>query len=240
VDATVPPAFQPLLARIPSSLPQPERLNLLCASIATQVESTLEAYRSVMPAQVDFDALKRAYGVILQNWVQAVRAAVDDHDILFPGDIEAGGDVGDLDEESRAAMLEALVARLSAEEQEWEALGAETENVATTATATGGSMIDLPVPLGQGPDVGQLVAQVEAERAEQGGKVGLGTAYGSSVRRIAMDLDRLAATLQSVESLARSADRAADLMQSELVGVTFRGLDHLESPVALIKQLTRQ
>lgn len=94
--------------------------------------------RDFLPEDMDYEELRSAYADVLGRWGQRVREAVARNELLFPGDVEAGGDPGYLDEEARAAMLRALRDKLAREEKEWASLADQSrDSAARVAEAQG-------------------------------------------------------------------------------------------------------
>jgi len=230
-DPSVPEYLRPLLRALPAGASHRDRLNGLCGSIAAQIQQSLELYRSAMPETVDFDGLEGAYGEILGKWTRRVAEAAEASQILFPGDIEAGGDPGELDAEARAAMMRALRDRLRAEEREWEALSDSSREAVDKARQDRARAEE---------SRRRAVAHAQAE-ARSGSQAGvLGRTFAEAHRRAALEVDGLTAMVTGVEGMVRRAERACNLMQQELVDDRFRGLSHVDSPATLIRQLTRR
>jgi len=231
VDPSVPEFLRPILLKLPANGTPQERLVALVELLGHRVLESLEFHKDFLPEDMDYEELRSAYADVLGRWGQRVREAVARNELLFPGDVEAGGDPGYLDEEARAAMLRALRDKLAREEKEWASLADQSRDSAARVAEAQGTV-----------DEHQRAAVAAAKKEVQASsKAGeLSKAYAEAHRRSALQVDSLSAVVSGVEELVRQAESACDLLQAQLVDVKFRAFAHINSPEELIRHLSRR
>jgi len=211
----------------------------LCRLLSENVQVQIQQYQSQLPTP-HYHGVVMAYKAVLGAWVAHVTSMCQEGLIIAPGDIEAAAGVVQLDtmdSQGSHAVLLSLKHKLQREEVEWAQLASQAVRDQKAMEAEEDKEVE-EKPLKA--ELQQLVDD-SAKAAREGSMLGILEDKIERVhRRLTLQIDALTALVTGAEDLAVRAERACQSMQSELRTQAFSHLLHVDSPLALIRGLTRQ